>query len=108
MLSEKYLAIGSTVAVAKSELDALLADLRADGFQTVGPHMQDEAIVYKEIEGLKDLPRGIKSEQKPGAYRLVQSGKNRYFDFIPAMHSWKMFLFSSFVKLFESYKEGKW
>ena len=108
MLNEKYLTIGSTVAIEKPELDALLADLRADGFQTVGPRVQDEAIVYKEIEGLKDLPRGIKSEQKPGAYRLVQNGKNRYFDFIPAMHSWKMFLFPSRVKLFEAYKEGKW
>src|SRR5512138_3412806 len=108
MLSEKYLAIGSTVAVAKSELDALLADLRADGFQTVGPHVQDEIIVYKEIEGLKDLPRGVMSEQNPGAYRMVQSDKARYFDFIPAMHSWKRFLFPSQIKLFEARKEGKW
>ncbi len=108
MSNEKYLTIGSTVALPKPELDALLADLRASGFQTVGPCLQDENLVYKEIEGLKDLPRGYLSDQKPGAYRLVQTGRPRYFDFIPAAHSWKQFLFPSRHLLFKAYKEGKW
>ncbi len=108
MLSEKFLTIGTTVTLPKQELDALLAELRAGGFQTIGPHVQDESVVYKEIEGLKDLPRGIASEQKPGGYRLIRTGKNRYFDFIPAMHSWKRFLFPSQITLFEARKEGKW
>ena len=108
MLSEKSLTLGTTVALPKPELDALLADLRADGFQTIGPHLQDESVVYKEIEALKDLPRGMASQQKPGAYRLTRTGKNRYFDFIPAMHSWKRFLFPSQIDLFEATRKGKW
>ncbi len=107
-MNEKNLTIGSTVALPKPELDALLADLRSNGFQTVGPHVQDESVVYKEIEGLKDLPRGYRSEQNPAAYRLIQTGKERYFDFIPAMHSWKYFLFPPRHLLFNAYKQGKW
>jgi len=108
---EKNLSIGSTVALAKPELDALLADLRSTGYQTVGPRLQDESIVYKKIEGLKDLPRGIASEQGPASYRLIQTGKERYFDFIPGGQSWKQFLFPPRHLLFTASKanseEGK-
>ena len=108
MSIEKNLTVGSSVTLPKAELDALLADLRADGFQTVGPHLQDESIVYKEIEGLKDLPEGYWSEQKPASYRLVQTGRSNYFDFIPAAQSWKQFLFPSRHLLFNAYKQGHW
>ena len=105
-MNEKNLTIGSTIILPKPELDALLADLRSDGYQTVGPRLQDESIVYKEIEGLKDLPRGLLSEQKPASYRLVQTDKERYFDFIPGGQSWKQFLFPPRQLLFTAQREG--
>jgi sulfhydrogenase subunit beta (sulfur reductase) len=101
---ETNLTIGSSVALPKTELDALLADLRTNGYETVGPHLQDESIVYKLIEGLKDLPRGITSEQAPGSYRMIQTGRERYFDFIPAAQSWKQFLFPPRHELFTARK----
>ena len=107
-MTDKNLTIGSTVALPKPELDLLMADLRKDGFQTVGPHLQDESIVYKKIDGLKDLPRGILSEQKPASYRMIQTGKDRYFDFIPGGQSWKQFLFPPRHTLFTAVKDGKW
>jgi ferredoxin len=108
MMNEKILTIGSTVALPKPELDLLLADLRSNGYQTVGPRLQDESIVYKEIEGLKDLPRGILSEQGPASYRTIQTAKDRYFDFIPGSQSWKQFLFPPRHSLFSAQKDGKW
>ena len=105
-MNEKSLSIGTTVALPKAELDLLLADLRSNGYQTVGPRLQDESIVYKKIEGLKDLPRGILSEQKPGSYRTIQTGQERYFDFIPAAQSWKQFLFPPRQLLFTGQKTG--
>lgn len=102
------LTIGSTVLLPKTEFDLLLADLRENGYQTVGPRLQDESIVYKEIEGLKDLPRGILSDQGPASYRMTQTGKARYFDFIPAAQSWKQFLFPPRSTLFSADKDGKW
>ena len=103
---EKNLTIGSIVALAKPELDALLVDLRSNGYETVGPRLQDESIVYKQIEGLHDLPRGILSEQAPGSYRMIQTGRERYFDFIPAAQSWKQFLFPPRLNLFTARKEA--
>lgn len=100
--------LGSSVALPKSEFDSLLADLRSLGYQTVGPRLKDESIVYSQVENLADLPRGLLSEQEPGKYRLVQTGSNRYFDFIPAAQSWKQFLFPSRNKLFSATRDGKW
>jgi ferredoxin len=108
MMNEKNLTIGSTVALPKPELDLLLADLHSNGYQTVGPRLQDESIVYKEIGGLKDLPRGILSEQNPASYRMIQTGQDRYFDFIPGSQSWKQFLFPPRYSLFSAQKDGKW
>ena len=107
-MTDKTLTVGSTVALPKPELDLLLADLRKNGYQTVGPHLQDESIVYTKIDGLKDLPRGILSEQNPASYRMIQTGKDRYFDFIPANQSWKQFLFPPRHTLFTAVKEGRW
>ena len=105
---DKTLTIGSTIALPKPELDLLLADLRGNGFQTVGPHLQDESIIYTNIDGLKDLPRGMLSEQAPASYRMIRTGKERYFDFIPGGQSWKQFLFPPRYTLFNAVKDGTW
>jgi sulfhydrogenase subunit beta (sulfur reductase) len=107
-MSDKTLTIGSSVALPKPELDLLLADLRRNGFQTTGPRLQDESIVYKTIDSLKDLPRGILSEQGRGSYRMIQTGKERYFDFIPGGQTWKQFLFPPRHTLFSAVKDEKW
>ncbi len=103
---DNQLTLGSSVALPKPELDGLLADLRSSGYTTVGPRLQDESIVYGEIEKFDQMPRGLQSVQKPASYRLVQTGQNRYFDFIPAAQSWKQFLFPPRTGLFEASRDG--
>ncbi len=107
-MPERTLTVGSTVAIPKIEFDVLLAELRQQGYQTIGPRLQDDGIVYKEIEGLQDMPRGILSEQKPASYRLTQTVKGRYFDFIPGGQTWKQFLFPSRHSLFTARKNEEW
>ena len=107
-MTDKTITIGSTLALPKSELALLIRDLQNRGYQTVGPRLQDESIVYALINNLKDLPCGIVSEQNPASYRLIHTGKERYFDFIPGSHSWKQFLFPSRHTLFSAMKNGKW
>jgi ferredoxin len=107
-MPEKSLTIGSTVALHKIELNGLLADLRQEGFQTVGPRVQDESIVYTQVETVEDLPRGILDEQAPGSFRLIATGQDRYFDFIPGAQSWKQFLFPPQMTVFRAHLESRW
>ncbi|MBN2386081.1 MAG: 4Fe-4S dicluster domain-containing protein [Anaerolineales bacterium] len=100
--------LGSRVVLPKPEFDLLLADLRQSGYQTVGPRLQDESIVYSGIDSLADLPRGVTTEQAPGKFRLMRTDRERYFDFIPGAQSWKQFLFPPRLKLFSASKEKRW
>lgn len=50
---------------------ALLYEAVGAGRTVLGPRVRDGAIVYDELNGTEDLPRGYGDEQSPGHYRLV-------------------------------------
>jgi sulfhydrogenase subunit beta (sulfur reductase) len=99
MLNDRRPEIGSTVALPKAALDSLLARLQEQGYEPIGPHVQDGTLLYAPIQTLKDLPQGFVSEQEAGHFRIVYTGHTRYFDIIPGAHSWKQFLFPSRMEL---------
>jgi sulfhydrogenase subunit beta (sulfur reductase) len=109
-MAEVYFAVGASVALPKPGLDGLLANLRHMGYQTLGPQVKDEAIVYGPLQGMDELPRGYVSEQDAGRYRLVHTGHERYFDVTPGACTWKQFLFPPLSQLaaFRQTKEGQW
>lgn len=108
-MSELIPDVGTSFALQKKELNKLLASLRRLGYQTIGPHVENDAIGYGPIEGIDDLPRGYTSEQDAGRYRLVYTGHTRYFDVTPGAQSWKQFLFPPRSSLFTVRKtNGKW
>ena len=108
-MTDITLTLGSMVAIQKPAFDQLLANLRAKGYETLGPKVRDAAIVYAPIDGLADLPQGYTSEQGRGHYRLVHTGHSRYFDITPGAQSWKQFLFPPRSELFRLSKEnGHW
>jgi sulfhydrogenase subunit beta (sulfur reductase) len=57
----------------------LLAALNEQGYQCLGPRVENGAIVMRPLEPGEDLPRGLQAEQAPGRYRLTQDPLNRYF-----------------------------
>jgi len=75
------------------ELDSLIATLRRDGYRVVAPTIDQEAIVYDEIESADDLPRGWTDRQEAAHYRLERRGDDAYFGYVVGPHSWKRFLF---------------
>jgi len=79
--------------ITKTELQSLIAILRADGYCVVAPTVEQEAIVYSEIESSDQLPIGWRDAQQPGKYRLRKSESDSYFEFNVGPHSWKQFLF---------------
>ena len=93
------LTLGSRVALPKTSLQGLLDNLRRLGYQTIGPQVRDEAIVYGPLESASDLPRGFASEQDAGHYRLVHANHARYFDVTPGADTWKQFLFPPLTEL---------
>ena len=55
--------VGDLVILTREGLARLLEALRADGYRLVGPSAQDGAIVYREIQGIADLPAGLTEMQ---------------------------------------------
>ncbi len=76
-----------------TQFDSLLAELRSQGFVTVGPTVQQGAICYDRISGVQDLPRGWTDIQSPGTYRLSRRDDEALFGYVVGPHSWKQYLF---------------
>lgn len=62
-----------------AQLPSLVAQLIAHGYQCLGPALENDAIVMRELATPDSLPRGLQAEQGPGHYRLTQDPLNRYF-----------------------------
>ena len=58
------------VFVGRSEIGRLIEVLAGLGYEVIGPVVRDGAIIYDQIDGLKDLPAGWTDEQEAGQYRL--------------------------------------
>jgi sulfhydrogenase subunit beta (sulfur reductase) len=79
--------------IARAELQRLIDVLAELGYRVIGPTIDQQAIIYDEIESIDDLPRGWTDQQEPGKYRLVQRGDDALFGYVVGPHSWKRFLF---------------
>jgi formate hydrogenlyase subunit 6/NADH:ubiquinone oxidoreductase subunit I len=71
----------------------IFALLRDSGFTVIGPTIDQDAIVYAEVESIDDLPRGWTDEQAPGKYRLKRRDDDALFGYVVGPHSWKQYLF---------------
>ena len=79
--------------LARSQLNQLIRTLADDGYQVVGPTIDQEAIVYGEIASAEDLPIGWTDVQEPGKYRLQRRDDEACFGYVVGPHSWKKYLF---------------
>ncbi|MDD3287523.1 MAG: 4Fe-4S dicluster domain-containing protein [Alphaproteobacteria bacterium] len=99
-----------TQTTTKAVLDeagfkALLAALAKDGYQLIGPHARDGAVVYEPISSPEDLPIGKSDEQEGGKYRLVDGTSGAYFEYVVGPTSWKKYLFPPRQKVLEAKRE---
>ncbi|MGB9663788.1 MAG: 4Fe-4S dicluster domain-containing protein [Ignavibacteria bacterium] len=88
------------------EFDNLIKKLKEKGYKTIGPTIQNGAIIYSEINSSEDFPIGFTDVQKPGFYRLEQTDNGAYFNFVVGPQSWKKFLYPSIQKLFTIYNQN--
>lgn len=98
--NEKYL-------LPKACFDDLLRLLSGDGYEVIGPRIDQGAIVYAPLASAKDLPIGWTERQGPGTYRLEKRADQAYFGYAVGPHSWKKYLFPPLLRLFQARRNGQ-
>jgi sulfhydrogenase subunit beta (sulfur reductase) len=88
----------------KDRFDELLAILVNEGYEVLGPRIDQAAIIYGPIGGAQDLPIGWTDRQVAGSYRLEKRDDQAYFGFAVGPHSWKKFLFPARLPLWSAHR----
>ena len=97
---------GEAVVLEPAAVGDLLRILRERGYRTLGPTVQDGAIVYDEIDGLDDLPIGQTDHQQAGTYRIEPRSDGALFGYNLGPRSWKHYLFPPSQRLFAARRSG--
>lgn len=87
------------------QLQSLLDLLQQDGYECIGPQIQDGAIVYRPLTTVEKLPFGITETQAPGHYSINYNSSTRYFDWANGPEAIKPLLFRSREKLWQSQRD---
>ncbi len=98
--------LGTPAYLPRTRLPYLFTALQAAGRRIIGPTISDGAIIYDEIRGVEDLPRGWADQQSAGHYRLVPGNADRYFGYVVGPTSFKRFTFPPTVPLWRARREG--
>ncbi len=85
--------VGDSVLLRKRDLQQVLDALRQMGYRTIGPRVEQGAVVYGDMDSLEQCPIGLVDEQDGGYYRLRESDEAGYFDYVVGPHSLKNYLF---------------
>jgi sulfhydrogenase subunit beta (sulfur reductase) len=95
------------VVLPPEALEGLIALLRERGYATLGPTVQDGAIVYDELDSAQDLPIGVTDRQEAGHYRLEAREDRARFGYNLGPRSWKQWLFPPKLRLFAARRSGR-
>ena len=79
--------------LARRNLQRLIDQLTAMGYEVIGPTVQQNAIVLRPVQHVDQLPTGWSERQSAGSYRLEATGSERVFDFTIGPDAWKRYLF---------------
>ncbi len=77
----------------RPKLARLIEALQRAGYRVLGPRERDGAVLFDELDGVEDLPTGLRDRQEPGSYRLEPSGRDRHFDVVNGPGSLKPLVF---------------
>ena len=86
----------------KLRFDDLISLLLNDGFEVIGPRIEQQAIVYGPVRTAAALPVGWTDLQAPGSYRLEKRQDDAYFGYAVGPHSWKKYLFPPTLRLWQA------
>jgi len=89
-----------------TEIQHLVALLRADGYTVIAPTLHDGVISSAEIESADDLPAGWTARQTPGSYRLERRDDAALFGYVVGPHSPRRQLHPSRLKLWGARRDA--
>ncbi|MBI1981803.1 MAG: 4Fe-4S dicluster domain-containing protein [Methylocystis sp.] len=98
---------GAMATVTVEGLQALLQAIQARGYRAFGPTLQNQAIVYDDIDSIDDLPRGWTDEQDGGRYRLLRRADEALFGYSVGPQSWKKYLHAPKLRLWTAERHGE-
>jgi sulfhydrogenase subunit beta (sulfur reductase) len=104
-MSQFLLPVGDEAVLPAAALTTLVDLLIQEGFQPVGPTVQDSHLVLGALGSVADLPQGWTTEADAGFFRLVHRADQAYFGFNLGQESWKKFLFPSRLPLFRAERQ---
>ena len=100
-------AVGQQAFLERSGIDALVRELRQDGYTVLAPVADRGVIALRPIESAQQIASGVRDEQAPGRYRLVEGEAGMFFQYGVGADSPKRLLFPPVQKLFEMHVEGQ-
>jgi sulfhydrogenase subunit beta (sulfur reductase) len=93
----------------REDLQRLIDTLRDNGYDVIGPTVQQHAVVYRSLTSVSQLPQGWSDMQSPAVYRLKQENHGRYFAFNSSPDSWKRWLFPTASEIgTATLRDGTW
>lgn len=92
--------------IDRQGLDVLISTLGALGYRVLGPRVRDGAIMYDDVAGVADLPKGWTDRQAPGRYQLERRDDGALFGFAVGPQSWKRFLHPPVQTLWTARRDG--
>ena len=98
------------ITIDRDGLDALIRYLADDGYDVIGPRVEDDAVVLAPVSGVGDLSPGWTDEQSGGHYRLNRNGNGAdgaLFGYTVTPQGWKRYLHPPRHRLWQAHREGK-
>jgi len=108
-MTSPQLPIGCFVRIDKPALQAVIDKLKDLGYRVVGPTVAQAAVVYADLDSVRQLPIGYVDAQEAGRYRLSPTDGDSYFAYVVGPHSLKNFLFPPRTTILETIcRDGTW
>jgi ferredoxin len=86
----------------KENLSLLWEVLHQESYTIIAPTVDNQAIIYDEVEKVEDLPMGWTHEREANTYRLKKRQDQAFFAYTVAAQSWKKFLYPATQRLWQA------
>ncbi len=97
---------GAHLIMAAEHFQEILAALKRQGYEAVGPTLRDGHLIYGDLTGVADLPVGWTFDAEAGAFRLKRRDDQALFGYGVGQQSWKQFLFPPHHLLWRAARRG--